>query len=64
MKISSLLSVEEAANRLGLKTSTIRKRILKREIDYVKNGKSVRIPLETIEGIIEKGFRPAIKVEG
>lgn len=64
MKVSQLLTVEEAANRLGLKVATIRRRILERKIDYVKNGRSVRIPLETVERIISLGFRPALPEGG
>lgn len=64
MKVSQLLTVEEAANRLGLKVATIRRRILERKIDYVKNGRSVRIPQEAVERIITEGFRPAIQKEG
>ena len=60
MKVSQLLTVEEAATRLGLKVSTLRRRILERRIDYVKNGRSVRIPVETVERIITTGYRPAI----
>jgi excisionase family DNA binding protein len=41
MKVTYLLTVEEAATRLGLKSSTIRRRILERKIDYVKNGRAV-----------------------
>ncbi len=63
MKISQLLTVEEAAVRLGLKTATIRRRILERKIDYVKNGRSVRIPVETVDRIIDSGFRPALSGE-
>ena len=64
MKFSQLLTVEETANRLGLKTATIRRRILERKIDYVKNGRSVRIPVETVERMIAQGFRPAIPEGG
>ena len=61
MICSKLLTVEEAATRLGLKVSTLRRRILERRIDYVKNGRSVRIPLEAVERIITSGYRPAIE---
>ena len=64
MKVSQLLTVKEVANRLGLKTATIRRRILERKIDYVKNGRSVRIPVETVERIISTGFRAAITEGG
>ena len=60
MKITKLLTVEEVADRLGLKAATIRRRILERKIDYVKNGRSVRIPIEAVERIIATGYRPAI----
>ena len=59
MKVTQLLTVEEVSKRLGLKISTIRRRILERKIDYVKNGRSVRIPVETVERIIASGYRPA-----
>jgi len=55
-----LLTVPEVAVRLGLKEATIRRRILERRIDYVKNGRSVRIPLEAVEKVIAVGYRPAI----
>lgn len=60
MKISKLLTVEETANRLGLKEATIRRRILERKIDYVKNGRSVRIPVEAVEKVMAAGYRPAL----
>ena len=59
-KISALLTVPEVASRLGLKEATIRRRILDRRIDYVKNGRSVRIPIEAVEKVIAAGYRPAI----
>jgi excisionase family DNA binding protein len=61
MNVSQLLTVEEVAMRLGLKVATIRRRILERKIDYVKNGRSVRIPLEAVERIIDQGYRRAIQ---
>lgn len=64
MKVSQLLTVEDAATRLGLKVATIRRRILERKIDYVKNGRSVRIPVEAVERIIASGFRPALPEGG
>ena len=52
-----LLTVRETAGRLGLKECTIRRRILERRIAYVKNGRSVRIPIEVVEVLIETGWR-------
>ena len=61
---TKLLTVREAANRLGLKESTLRKRILLRQIAYVKPGvRAVRIPIEELERILVVGFRPAMPVD-
>lgn len=56
-----LLTIREVAHRLGLKESTIRKAILKRQIAYVKPSvRAVRIPIEELERILAAGIRPAI----
>ena len=56
-----LLTIREVAQRLGLKESTIRKYILKRQIAYVKPSvRAVRIPIEELERILAAGIRPAI----
>ena len=58
---TQLITIREAANRLGLKESTIRKYILKRQIAYVKPSvRAVRIPIEELERILSNGLRPAI----
>jgi excisionase family DNA binding protein len=56
-----LLTIREVAQRLGIKESTIRKYILKRQIAYVKPSvRAVRIPIEEFERILTAGIRPAI----
>jgi excisionase family DNA binding protein len=61
MVSTKLITVREAAERLGLKESTIRKYILKRQIAYVKPSmRAVRIPIEELERILAAGLRPAI----
>ena len=61
MVSAKLITIREAANRLGLKESTIRKAILKRQIAYVKPSvRAVRIPIEELERIIDAGLRPVI----
>ena len=61
MVSTQLITIREAANRLGLKESTIRKYILKRHIAYVKPSiRAVRIPIEELERILSNGLRPAI----
>ncbi len=58
---TKLITIREAANRLGLKESTIRKYILKRQIAYVKPSiRAVRIPIEELERILSAGLRPVI----
>ena len=58
---TKLITIREAANRLGLKESTIRKAILKRQIAYVKPSvRTVRIPIEELERILAAGLRPVI----
>ncbi len=61
MVSTKLITIREAAERLGLKESTIRKYILKRQIAYVKPSvRAVRIPIEELERILAAGRRPAI----
>lgn len=60
MTTKKLLTAEEAAERLGLKTSTIRRKILVREITTVKLGRSVRIPVECIDEMIKAGWREPV----
>ena len=56
-----LLTVEEAAEVLGLRVSTIRRMILERRVDTVRPSKrSVRIPEAAIDRILQTGFRPAV----
>ena len=55
-----LLTVGEVAARTGWKPSTVRKKILRRELGYVKLGRSVRIPESELERLIINGFRPAL----
>lgn len=50
-----LLKVEEAASRLGLTSSAIRKWIFYRNIEFVRIGRAVRIPESVIDGIIANG---------
>jgi excisionase family DNA binding protein len=57
---TKLLTVSEAAESLGLKEATIRRRILERRIPYVKLGRAVRIPLEAINELVKAGYREAI----
>ena len=63
MKSERLLTVQQAETRTGRKASTWRRDILERKIPYVKIGRSVRIPVEVVDKIIEQGWRDAVAVE-
>jgi excisionase family DNA binding protein len=54
----SLLTVEEAAQQLALKASTIRAWLLMRRIGCVKLGRAVRIPRTEVERLIQEGAIP------
>jgi|LNFM01.2.fsa_nt_gb excisionase family DNA binding protein len=55
-----LLTVNEAANRLAVTPSAIRRRILERRIAFVKIGRCVRIPESAIELLISDGYSEPI----
>lgn len=55
-----LLRVEEVAQRLGVRQSTIRRMILERKIDYVKLGRAVRITDKAVDQKIAQGWREAV----
>jgi len=60
VETKQLLSVKQAEKLTGRKAATWRRDILERKIPYVKLGRQVRIPIEVIEGLIEKGYRPSV----
>ena len=58
-----LLTLMECETRTGRKVSTWRKAIARREIPYVHLGRSVRIPEEFIEDLIQKGWHDPAKTQ-
>jgi excisionase family DNA binding protein len=61
MIAEKLLTVPEAAQRLGLKEATIRRMILERRIDTVRPSvRAVRVPESAIKKILDRGYRPAL----
>lgn len=54
-----MLTVHQAAERLGLQPSTVRAWIAQRRIGIVRLGRAVRIPLEEVERLIAQGTIPA-----
>ena len=59
-ELNRLLTVRQAEIAGPWKESTLRKKILKRQIPYVKCGRSVRIPAEFIEQLVKDGLRETI----
>jgi len=54
-----LISVQEAATMLGLSAACIRAWIYARKLGHVKLGRSVRVPLEEVQRLIDQGTIPA-----
>lgn len=57
---ANLLSVTEAAARLGLRPCSVRKLIFERRIDVVRIGRKVSIPEDAIEKMVADGYSPAL----
>ena len=50
-----LLTIAEAAERLGIRPRTVRRWVSLRQIEYIKAGKSVRISEIEVQRIISEG---------
>lgn len=56
----ALLTIDEAAVRLGLKPATVRDWIWRRKVGYIRVGaRAIRISEKTIQEILERGTVPA-----
>lgn len=51
-------TVQEAAEELTLKPSTIRAWIAQRRLGHVRLGRAVRVPAEEIRRVLETGYVP------
>ncbi len=56
------LRVEEVAKMLGYKASTIRKKLLRREIGYHKVGRIIVIPESEVDRLLAD-FRPRVQLQ-
>jgi len=54
-----LLTLPQAAERLGLKVSTLRFWIWQRRIKFVRVGRAIRIADQTVDELITRGTVPA-----
>ena len=57
---SDCLTVREAAKRLGLQESTIRKWILQRRVGVVRLGRSVRLRAADLDKMLAEAYRPPV----
>ena len=55
----TLLSVPQAAERLNVTKSCLRRWVLERKIATVKLGRLIRIPASEVERLVDSGLRPA-----
>jgi len=58
--MTECISVDDAARRLGIQPSTLRRWVHDRKIEFVKVGRRVVFRQETLEQIVTSGLRPAI----
>jgi len=54
-KLDTLLTVEQAAERLGTSVRFVRRLVFQRRIAYVKLGRHVRIPARDLDAFIAAG---------
>ena len=62
MKISikgELLHIPQAAQRLGLRPSTLRAWVMRQKIGHCRIGRAVRIPEAEVDRILNEGYVPA-----
>jgi excisionase family DNA binding protein len=59
--MSKLLNVEEFAAEVGWQPATVRQKVWRREVEFVRMGRSIRFKRETAEKLIEIGTVPALK---
>jgi excisionase family DNA binding protein len=57
---SDNLTVREAAKRLGLQESTIRKWILQRKVGVVRLGRAVRLRAADLDRMLSEAYRPPV----
>ena len=56
-----LMTVEEFAESVGLKPATVRQKVWRREIEFVRIGRAIRFKPETAEKMIEAGTVPPLE---
>jgi excisionase family DNA binding protein len=59
--MTRLLTMDEVARVTGWKPATIRQKVWRREIDYIKLGRNIRFKEEVIARLIEGSAVPALE---
>lgn len=57
-----LLTVAEFAEALGWSPATVRAKVWKREVEFIRMGRSIRFRPETVQQLIENNTVPALAV--
>jgi excisionase family DNA binding protein len=55
------MTVEQFAEAVGLKPATVRQKVWRREIEFVRIGRAIRFKPETGEKMIEAGTVPPLE---
>ena len=56
-----LMTAEQFADAVGLKPATVRQKVWRREIEFVRIGRAIRFKPETAERMIEAGTVPPLE---
>jgi excisionase family DNA binding protein len=60
IQMTRLLTVDEFARAVGWKPATVRQKVWRRELDFVRIGKSIRFKEETLKRLIEGSTVPEL----
>lgn len=59
--MKGLMTVEQFAEAIGLKPATVRQKVWRRELSFVRVGRAIRFKPETAQEMIERGTTPALE---
>ena len=62
MTATALLTISEVAERLSISARTVRRLVDRRELAETRVGRSVRIPLSSVEDFVDRNTRPALQL--
>lgn len=60
-KMAKLLNVEEFAAEVGWKPATVRQKVWRRQIEFIRMGRSIRFKPETAQKLIRESTVPALE---